>query len=325
MNTRSARILAALAQPELIALAILLIALAAFSQSRDFSWPYLLSSTSLYMEVGIMALAMSFLIISGNIDLSIAANLALTGVLCARLHAAGVPMPVVTVFGPVIGALLGLFNGVLVALLRLPSLVVTLGTLALYRGLAQAIAGDYSIGGFPEWFLGADTRFAGPFPLPLVIFLALAVVAAVLLHKSIFGRVVYSIGTSEPAALFSGMHVARTKLIVFILSGAAAGLGAMLMLSRLSYARWDHALGEELAVITAVVLGGTSIFGGRGTILGTAAALFALGIIRTMMHLRNVPAEKQLAATGALLIAAVLLTTLAQQLSGFRSKGAARE
>ena len=325
MTPRTARILAALAQPELIALAILVVALVAFSQSRDFSWPYLLSSTSLYMEVGIMALAMSFVIISGNIDLSIAANLALTGILCAKLHAAGLPMPLVIACGPLIGALLGLVNGIFIALLRLPSLVVTLGTLALYRGLAQAIAGDHSIGGFTERFLGADTRYAGPFPLPLILFLLLAALCAVVLHKSMFGRVVYSIGTSEPAALFSGMPVARTKLTVFVLAGAAAGLGAMLMLSRLSYARWDHALGEELAVITAVVLGGTSIFGGRGTILGTAAALFALGIIRTMMHLRNVSAEKQLAATGALLIVAVLLTTLAQQLSALRSKGAARE
>lgn len=323
MTPRILRILGALARPELITLLLLLAALLAALQSPYFDLPYLLDSTSLYMEVGIIALAMSFVIISGNIDLSVASNLALTAVICARLHIDGdMPMAGVIVLGPLIGALLGLFNGVMVALLRLPSLVVTLGTLALFRGLAHALVGDQSISGFPSWFIGIDYRHAGPLPLPLVIFLALAAVAAVALHKSVFGRCVYALGTSEPAAIFSGMRVARVKLAVFVLSGAAAGAGAVMMLSRLGVAEYDAAMGEELAVITAVVLGGTSIFGGRGSIAGTVLALFLLGIIRRWMGLEQVTAEKQLAVTGALLIAAVLLARVGERVATIRSKGA---
>ena len=283
---------------------------------------YLLDSTSLYMEIGIIALTMTFVIISGNIDLSVASNLALTAVLCAKLHAdADVPMAVAAALGPVIGGLLGLFNGLLITRLRLPSLTVTLGTLALYRGLAQVLAGDHSIGGFPSWFTGIDYRYAGPFPMPLLVFLALAVVAGLALHKTVFGRNIYMIGTNEPASRFSGVRVDATKLAVFTLSGAAAGLGAIMMLSRLGVARYDLALGDELAVITAVVLGGTSIFGGRGSILGTVLALFLLGIIRRGMGLANVAAENQLAITGVLLIAAVLLAQLGERFRIVRTEG----
>ncbi len=324
-----ARPLGLLAYPELITFLLLLVALGVgaamaehyLGRANLFLDPvFQLDSTSLYMEVGVTALAMTFVIISGNIDLSVASNLALTAVLCGKLHAdADVPMPIAALLGPVIGGVLGLFNGLLITRLRLPSLTVTLGTLALYRGLAQVLAGDHSIGGFPEWFLGIDYRYIGPLPMPLVVFLALAVVAGLLLHKTVFGRCVFAIGTNEAAARFSGIQTERAKLAVFSLSGAAAGLGAMMMLSRLSVARYDLALGDELAVITAVVLGGTSIFGGRGSILGTVLALFLLGILRRAMGLVNVGPENQLAVTGMLLIAAVLLARAAERL---RSHGA---
>ncbi len=312
-----------LAYPELITTLLLLIALAVALASPQMTARYLLTSTSLEMEIGIIALAMTFVIISGNIDLSVASNLALTAVLCARLNAeAQVPMAVVALLGPVIGAALGLVNGLMVALLRLPSLTVTLGTLALYRGLAHAIVGDHAIGGFPEWFTGIDYRYAGPFPMPLIVFAVLATSAGLVLHRSVFGRVVYSIGTNEPAARFSGMRVDRAKLLVFVLSGGAAGLGAVMMLSRLGSADYNLAMGEELAVITVVVLGGTSIFGGRGSILGTVLALFLLMIIRRWMGLNDVTAPQQLAAIGALLIAAVLLARLGERLAAIRPKGA---
>ena len=311
------RALRVLASPEAITLYLLIAAFIVGGALSPYFLDvrYLLDSTSLYMEIGILALAMTFVIISGNIDLSVASNLALTAVLVATLHARwNVPMALAAVLGPVIGGGLGLFNGLMITRLRLPSLTVTLGTLALYRGLAQVLVGDHSIGNFPEWFVGIDYRSVGGLlPMPLIVFLALTVVFAVVLHKTVFGRCVYAIGTNEAAARFSGMRVDRVKLAVFTLAGMTAGLAAVMMLSRLGVARYDLALGDELAVITAVVLGGTDIFGGRGSIFGAVVALFLLGVIRRGMGVANMTAETQLAVTGTLLVAAVLLARLSAQ------------
>ncbi len=300
-------------EPEAIALALLLAALAAGAMlSPHFlDARYLLDQTSLYMETGLMALAMTLLIIGGQIDLSVAANLALTAVISAKLFtSAHVPMGVAMfILAPLIGTGLGLFNGVLVAFLRLPSLVVTLGTLALYRGLAHVLVGDHSISGFPDWFVGVDYRLAfGIVPAPLLIFAAFALAFAILLHRTVFGRNVYALGINEAGAFFSGLAVKPVNLSLFAISGFMSGIGAVIMLSRLSVARYDLASGDELTVITAVVLGGTDIFGGRGTIFGTVIALFLLGILRSGMGLADVSAEKQLAITGTLLIASVLLS-----------------
>lgn len=309
----------ALATPEAVVLGLIPLALLAGAalSPRFLDAGYLLDSTSLYAEVGVMALAMTFVIASGQIDLSVASNLALTAVVCAKLHAAGVPLWAVMAIAPALGATLGLLNGVLVVALRLPSLAVTLATLALYRGLAQVLAGDRSIGGLPAWFVGVDYRYVGPFPVPLLVLLTLALLAGLILHRTVFGRHVFALGTSEPAALYSGMPVARVRLAVFTLSGLAAGIGAVLMLSRLSVARYDMAQGDELAVITAVVLGGTSIFGGRGTVFGTVAALALLGLIRPAMGLANLPAQTQLTVSGTLLVAAVLLSQAAGRLGSW--------
>lgn len=268
---------------------------------------FLFDSTSLYMEIGILALAMTLVIVSGNIDLSVASGLALTAALSAILHVQwGVPMILVIPCALAIGAALGLFNGLLVTRLGLPSLTVTLGTLALYRGLAQVLVGDHSLSGFPEWFTGIDyIRLGNVVPAPLIVFAVLAVAFGLLLHKTVFGRCVFAIGANETAARYSGMPVERVKLIVFVLSGLMMGVGALLMLSRLGVARYDHALGAELVVITTVVLGGVHIFGGHGRLLGVAIALFALGILSTGMGVANVASEAQLVVVGSLLLAAI--------------------
>jgi rhamnose transport system permease protein len=312
-----------LIHPETITLILLVAAFVVGAALSPFflDLHYLLDSTSLYMEVGIMALAMTLVIISGNIDLSVASNLALTAVACARLYAAHIlPMAAAAALAPVLGAALGLFNGLMITRLGVPSLTVTLGTLALYRGLAQVLAGDHSIGGFPDWFVGIDYhKIAGLLPMPLIIFLLLAVLFGILLHKTVLGRCVYALGVNEPAARFSGIAVNRIKLVVFALSGAMSGLAAVMMLSRLTVARYDLAGGEELTVITAVVLGGTDIFGGRGSIFGTVLALFLLGFIRRGMGVADIAAENQLAVTGGLLIAAVLLTQASAPLARRRA------
>jgi rhamnose transport system permease protein len=208
------------------------------------------------------------------------------------------------------GVGLGLFNAVLIARLGLPSLTVTLGTLALYYGAAQVLLGDRSVGHFPSWFVGINYRAVGPVPAPLIIFLVAAVILGIILSWTVFGRRVYAIGTNEAAARYSGVPVNRVKVLVFALSGLMMGVSALLLNSRLTVARYNNLPAAELAAITAVVLGGTDIFGGRGTIFGTVVALFLLGIVKKGMGLQNVPPEYQLTVNGGLLIVAVILTNL---------------
>lgn len=275
---------------------------------------YLFDATSLYMEAGIMALMMTFIIISGNIDLSVASTLALvasvTGILATRLH---VPLGAACLLGLLLGAFLGMVNGLLIARLRLPSLTVTLGTYALYRGIAQILVGDRSISNFPEWFVGIDYRRVGIVPLPLILLLILSVLMAFVLHRTVLGRWTYALGTNPVATRFSGVPVGRLTILLFTLSGLFAGLAGLMMTSRLSVARYDMAQGLELDVITAVVLGGTDIFGGRGTIFGTVVALFLIGILRSGMGLANIKAENQLVFIGLLLIVSIVLPNLLQR------------
>lgn len=277
---------------------------------------YLLDATSLQMEMGLIALTMTFIIVSGNIDLSVASTMALVAAITGVLNVQhGLPFTVALVIGILSGALLGFFNGLLISWLKLPSLSVTLGTFALYRGLTQVLLGDHSVSGFPDWFTEIDKRYLGPtpIPLPLVIFLCLAVVAGLVLHRTVLGRWVYAIGTNEAASRYSGIAVDRIKILLFTASGLMAGIAGLVMTSRLTVARYDLGLGLELDVITSVVLGGTDIFGGRGTIFGTVIALFLITILRTGMGLANITAEIQLVAIGLLLIFSIVLPNLLQR------------
>lgn len=273
---------------------------------------YLLGVSSEYIEAGIIALPMTFIIVAGQIDISVASNMALTATIFGLLYdRAGFPLAGAIVVALLASLLLGAFNGVLVAKSRLPALAVTLGTFALYRGIAQAFIGDKSISGFPDKFNSWDARFlAGAVPMPLVVFLALAVVFGLILHRTYFGRWVYAIGTSEPAAEYSGVPVAKTQIALFSMTGLMAGICGLMMTSRYSVARFDIGQGLELDAITAVVLGGTNIFGGRGTILGTVIAFFLMVIVRTGMGLHNIKIEKQLIVVGLLLLFSIILPNL---------------
>jgi rhamnose transport system permease protein len=293
-----------------ILLFAIVFAVSASTSSAFLDFRFLLRSTSMYMDVGLLALAMTFVITSGNIDLSVGSGTALVAVASALLYAAGVPMAVVIPLALLMGVCLGLFNALMITWLRLPSLTVTLGTLALYQGLAQVLLGDRSQGGFPKWFVGIDYRGVGPVPMPLIVFLCVAVVLGIVLARTVFGRRVYAIGTNEAAARYSGIPVNRVKVMVFALSGLMMGAAALMLNSRLAVARYNSLPAAELAAITAVVLGGTDIFGGRGTIFGTVVALFLLGIVKKGMGLQNVSPEYQLTVNGGLLIVAVILTNV---------------
>lgn len=273
---------------------------------------YLLDSSSLYVETGLLALGMTLVVISAEIDLSVASTMALVACLSAKMVAAGWSPWVALPAAPVIGALLGCVNGALVGYLRLPSFLVTLATLAAYRGAAQVMLGANSIS-LPAKLVGLPQVKPLGLPAPLILFGAFAVIAGLLLHRTVLGRWIYTVGTNERAARYSGVPTSEVKLFVFALSGFLAGCAALLINSRLGVARFDDVQGLELDVVTVVVLGGTAITGGSGTVLGSAIALLLVGLVRTGMGLANVTAEYQLAAVGTLLVVAVAVTQFTQR------------
>ena len=268
--------------------------------------------TANFSEVALMALTMTLLVIVAEIDLSVASILGLCSSLLGVLWAAHVPMPLAILLVFLAGGLAGLFNGLLVTRLGLPSLAVTIGTLALYRGLAYALLGDRAVADFPAAYtnLGFGMLPGTQIPLPIALFLVLAVVVAVVLHATAFGRSLYAIGANEVAARFAGLRVERVKLTLFVLSGLMSALAGVVYTFRFSSARADNASGFELGVIAAVLLGGVSIFGGRGSVIGAVAAVFLIGIINGALTIVDVSNEVLTVVTGLLLIGSVLVPNL---------------
>jgi rhamnose transport system permease protein len=188
--------------------------------------------------------------------------------------------------------------------------------MALYRGIAQILLGVHSIQEFPAWFVGINKIYIPGtiIPVSFLIFAVLALIFALMLHKTVLGRWFFAVGTNENAAHFAGVPVKRVKLLVFVFSGVMSAIAGLMMVSRLAVARYDLAQGFELNAITAVVLGGTSIYGGRGTVFGTVIAVLVVGFLRTGMGVANVKAESQLAVVGALLVIAVILSNLLKKI-----------
>lgn len=266
------------------------------------------------MEKAIMALSMTLIIIAGEIDLSVASTLGLASVILGATWNAGVPLWLGMIIVLVVGAAAGALNGLLVTRLGLPSLVVTLGTLALYRGLAYVVLGDQAVSDFPAAFttFGFGSVPGTLIPWPFVVFVLLALVFMGVLHWSWIGRQIYAVGNNKEAARFAGIRVARLKLMLFVLSGLLAALAGIIFTARFSSARPDNALGFELDVITIVLLGGVNIFGGRGTLVGVILSLFIIGALRNALGLANVSGDIQNIAVGALLVFSVLGPNVAQ-------------
>ena len=267
------------------------------------------------MEVAIMALPMTLVIVAGEIDLSVESMAGLACALLGFLWAAGVPLWIGIPVVLAVGALGGLLNGLLVARGGLPSLVVTLGTLALFRGLALIVLGPIGVSDFPAAFteLGFGHVPGTLIPWPFVIFLTLALVLGVVLHRTWVGRQVYAIGKSAGTARFSGVRVARVRIGLFVLTGLISALAGIILTSRLSSARADAAEGMTLTVVTVVLLGGVNIFGGSGTIPGVVLAVLAIAVMQNALRLASVTVEVQSIALGSLLILSVVIPTFAHQ------------
>jgi rhamnose transport system permease protein len=262
----------------------------------------------LSIEKIIVALMMALIIINGEIDLSVASVMGMAGCVVARLYESGAPMEVALLVGLVSGLVTGAINGFWVAYVGLPSLAVTLAGLIGYRGIARLLLEDRSIGQFPQWFNTLGQRpVLGPFPAALLIFFILVVLFTVLLQYTAFGRYVYIIGNNREAARYSGVKVRRVKMTLFIMSGVIAALAGILYAARLGNVRASTAEGFELDIITMVLLGGVSIFGGAGTMVGVLLSILIILNLRNGMGLANITGNTQTMVIGLVLILSVFI------------------
>lgn len=286
-----------------------------------FATPYFLSPWSLsdatfnFTEKALIALAMALVIISGEIDLSVAAIIAFSSTMMGLALQFGVGTPGLVAVGILTGLICGAFNGVLVTGLGLPSIVVTIGTMSFFRGLSFIVLGDQAYKGYPSSFAFFGQGYVWwVISFEFVLFLIMAVLFYILLHRTNFGRWVFVIGNNPVAAEFSGVRVRRIKLILFCLTGIMSGIAAVLLTSRLGSTRPSIAQGWELEVITMVVLGGVSILGGAGSIIGVVLAAFIMGLVTFGLGLLNVPGIVMSIVIGGLLIAVIALPILARRL-----------
>jgi len=295
-------------------LAVLLVAalvVLAGQSSHFFTADNLLNQGRLMAEVGLVALPMTFVIVTGGIDLSVGSIFGLAAILLGVFwHNLGLALPLAMLLAILVGGLAGILNGIIITRFRVPPLIATLATLALYRGLAEGISQARSVRGYPDWFFILGQGEVLGVPTQLWILLLLTAAAAVLLGLTTFGRTVYAIGSNEVAARFSGLRVDRAKLLIYAGSGLISGLAAVIFVSRVSTTRSDMGTGLELDVITAVVLGGTSIFGGRGTIIGTALGLALMQAMKSGLALAGVKGDGTIVVIGLVLIAAILIGNL---------------
>jgi rhamnose transport system permease protein len=289
-----------------------IVAVVASIAVRGFGQPITLTYLLLdVMPILLIALPMTLIIITGEIDLSVASIVGLASVLTGVLTRAGVPFEVAAIAAIVVGAVGGALNGFLVTVVGLPSLAVTIGTLALYRGLAIGLLGTTAVTDFPEFWTDLAQARVGNTNIPVVLFLflVLLVVFTVLLHVTPFGRGIYAIGLASEAARFSGVRVERTKLILFVLSGTVSALAGIYYTLRYGNARGDNATGLELQVIAAVLLGGVSIFGGRGAIHGVIAGVLLIGVLASALRRANVTSDVINIITGVLLVLSVVASS----------------
>jgi rhamnose transport system permease protein len=295
----------ALLRHESVLAVLLVIALAVLATQSDrfFTADNLLNQGRLMTEVSLIALAMTFVIITGGIDLSVGSIFGLAAILLGVFwQKLGMPLPLAMCAAVVVGTVAGLVNGLIITRFGVPPLIATLATLMLYRGFAEGISQGRSVRGYPEWFLDLAQSESLGVPNQLWLLVACALVAGVILGYTTWGRATYAIGANETAARFSGIATEKTKLL--------SALAAVIFVSRVSTTRSDMGSGMELDVITAVVLGGTSIFGGRGTIVGTVLGLMVMQALKNGLSLAGVKGDGTIIVIGLILIGAIFISNI---------------
>ncbi|THF48122.1 ABC transporter permease [Allorhizobium terrae] len=294
--------------------------------ANSLASPYFLNIWNLsdatfnFTEKAMIAFAMALLVIAGEIDLSVAAIIAIASTAMGAAAQMGVDTPGLVAIGIGVGLACGMFNGALVAGLKLPSIVVTIGTMSLFRGISYLVLGDKAYGNYPESFAYFGQGYVfGPLSFELVLFFVLAAAFAILLHATNFGRQVFVIGNNPLAARFSGIPVERVKFILFVLTGLMSGIAAVCLTSRLGSTRPSIAQGWELEAVTMVVLGGVSILGGSGTIGGVVIAAFVMGLVTFGLGLLNVPGIVMSIFIGLLLIITIALPIIGRRMRDMRN------
>lgn len=289
--------------------------------SPYFLDPWNLSDATFnFTEKAVVALPLALLIICREIDLSVASIIALCSVVMGLLAEEGFSIPVLVLGSLIAGTLCGLINGVLVTRFDIPSIVVTIGTMSLFRGITYIILGDTALKNYPSGFEYFGQGYVyWVFSFEFVSFLVLAAVFYFLLHRTNFGRRTYAIGNNPTAAFYSGINVARHRLILFCLVGLFCGLASVMLTSRLGSTRPTIALGWELSIITMVVLGGVNILGGSGTISGVVIAVFLMGLVTFGLGLLNVPGIVMSIIIGLMLIAVIAMPILLRRFKQRRS------
>jgi rhamnose transport system permease protein len=304
---------------------LLLLLLGAVVLINSLASPYfldvynLVDSTFNFSEKAIVALPMALLIIARDIDLSVAATIALSSIAMGLALQAGAPVSVLVLTGLAVGLAAGLLNGVIVTRFAIPSIVVTIGTMSLYRGIAHVVLGDRAFTGYPLSFAWMGQGYLwGWLPFEFMVFLALAALFALVLHGTTIGRRIYAIGNNPVAARFTGIPVDRYRLALFAVTGLLSGLASILLTARIGSTRPNIALGWELEIITMVVLGGVAITGGTGTIAGVVLAVLLLGMVTFGMGLANIPGIVMSIVVGTLLIASIALPIMIRRARAWR-------
>ena len=298
---------------ELVLLAMLIGALTVLSLMTDkfLTTANMLNQGRLMAEVALVALPMTFIIVTGGIDLSVGSIMGLAAIVLGYVWKNfGFPLPLAIVTAIATATAAGYFNGLLITRLKVPPLIMTLATLALYRGLAEGISQARSVRGYPEWFFGMGQGELMGIPTQLWLVGIAILIFWFILARTTFGRALYAIGHNETAARFSGIPVDRIKLTIYTASGFMAGIAGYIFVSRVSTTRSDMGTGLELDVIAAVVLGGTSIFGGIGTIAGTVLGFTLIQLSKNGLALVGVKGDATIVVIGSVLILSILISNL---------------
>ena len=276
----------------------------------------LFDATLLFMENSIIALPMAIAIISGIIDISITSIAALSGVILGVCFKAGLNIWLCVIIGLLVGLFAGFLNGLIITKLKMPSIIVTLAMMFLYRGICYMLLGDTAIRNLPERFgrIGGAVE-VGLVPIPFIIYIILAIFFGLLLHFTGFGRKIYAIGSNTATALYAGIAVDKIKLIINSVLGLVAGLSGILLTSRIGSARPDIAQGNEMAVITICLLGGIYIFGGKGSIVGVVISSFIIGYIYYGLAILRVQDTVISIITGCVLITALVVPTIISRIN----------
>jgi rhamnose transport system permease protein len=309
--------------PFLLLIVVLIISMILSESFRDLG--FLLRTSTRYMELGLTALSMTFIVVAGMIDLSVPSVMCCSATTAALSFHAGLPMGLAIICGLLTGLFCGLFNGFLIAHLKLPAMIVTIGTMSLFRGISQILIGDKGVGDLPKWFNSIDKRMVFQtgnirFSVTILFFIIAMLIFYLVLHRTSFGRMVFSIGSNEQAAIHSGINTKAVKIILFVMSGLVASLAGMATMSRLLLVRYDMNLNTEIEVVIMVLLGGADINGGRGSILGTFIAVILVIILKTGLITAHITSDAQMAVMGLILLVSIIIPNISAMVQELKDK-----